>query len=101
MNIQNNRVIFIKGSGTIVFQTGEAVGDVVPHGEWGTLAYIDVPYGSVDYSKSFIKAVDLKTLQPVIENLPEPEPTEEQIRIKQLQEDILLLKTDSVVGGIL
>lgn len=97
----NNRIIYDTTTGRVVHQTGEAIGDVLPHSEWGALAYIDVPYGSVDYTKNFIKAVDLETLSPVIESFPVPEPSKEQLKINQLEEDILLLQTDAIEGGIL
>lgn len=101
MATMDNRLVYDTSTGRIICQTGEAIGDVLPHDEWGALAYIDVPYGSVDYTKSFIKAVDLETLSPVFEAYPVPEPTEEQLKINQLEEDILLLKTDANEGGIL
>lgn len=101
MTTMDNRLVYDTSTGRIICQTGEAIGDVLPHSEWGTLAYIDVPYGSVDYTKKFIKAIDLETLSPVIEAYPVPEPSEEQLKIKELEEDNLLLKTDAQVGGIL
>ncbi|UNT55834.1 hypothetical protein [Lysinibacillus capsici] len=97
----DNRVIYDVTTGNIIHQTGEASGNVVPHGVWGGLRYIDVPYGSLDYTKCYIKEINLDTLEPVIELFPEPEMTEDQQRIKQLEEDILLLQTDAQVGGVL
>ncbi|EON70313.1 hypothetical protein [Lysinibacillus sphaericus] len=97
----NNRVVFERQKGRIIYQTGEAQGDVIPHGDWGTIGYIDIPYGSIDHTKCFLKEINPETLEPVIELYPVPELTEEQIRIQKLEEDILLLQTDSQVGGIL
>ncbi|WP_312130147.1 hypothetical protein [Lysinibacillus capsici] len=101
MAVIHNRVVYEKLTGRIIYQTGESVGNVVPYGDWGELSYMDIPYGSVDYSKAFIKEISLDTLAPIIELYPEPELTTEQLRIKQLEEDILLLQTDAQVGGIL
>lgn len=55
---RDNRVIFDTVTGKIVFQTGEAEGDINPHEEWNVLEYIVVPYGSIDYSKSYIDHID-------------------------------------------
>lgn len=101
MATRDNRIIYDTVTGAVIHQTGEASGDVSPHDEWNTLSFIDIPYGSMDYSKGYISAIDLNTLEPVIENFPEPEPSEEQLKIKQLEEDILLLQTDANEGGIL
>lgn len=101
MAVMNNRVIYETETGRVIHQTGEAIGDVNPHNSWGKLDYLDVPYGSLDYTKCYIKEINLDTLEPVIELFPEPEMTEDQQRIKQLEEDILLLQTDAQVGGVL
>ncbi len=97
----NNRIVFETQTGRIIYQTGEATGDVIPHGDWGTIGYIDIPYGSIDHKKGFIKEINPDTLEPVLELYPAPELTEEQKRIQKLEEDFLLLQTDSQVGGIL
>ncbi|MGE6515603.1 hypothetical protein [Lysinibacillus sphaericus] len=97
----NNRIVFETQTGRIIYQTGEAQGDVIPHKDWGTIGYIDLPYGSIDHSKGYLKALNPETLEPIVELYPAPQPTEEQKHIKKLEEDILLLQTDSQVGGIL
>lgn len=95
---RDNRVIFDPVTGKIVFQTGEAEGDINPHEEWNALEYIDVPYGSIDYSKSYIDRIDEEGNPVIISyNISE---TEEQHRIREL-EDALLLQTDLENGGIL
>lgn len=99
--IQNNRIIYDTSNGKLIYQTGEASGDVPEHGEWGQLAFIEIPYGSIDYNKYFIKGINHETLEPILEAYPKSEPTEDQLRVKQLEEDILLLKTDSDTGGLL
>lgn len=101
VEIQNNRIIYDTSNGKLIYQTGEASGDVPEQGEWGQLAYIEVPYGSIDYKKYFIKGINPQTLEPILEAYPEPELTEEQVKIKELEENILLLQTDANEGGIL
>jgi len=44
----DNRVIYNSRTGTIIYQTGEAKGDIIPHETEVELAHIDIPYGSVD-----------------------------------------------------
>jgi len=41
----DNRVIYNKLTGTIIYQSGEGKGDVVPHEKEVELDYIDIPYG--------------------------------------------------------
>ncbi|MGE7114078.1 hypothetical protein [Lysinibacillus sp. NPDC047702] len=43
----DNRVIYNKVTGTVIYQTGEATGDVVPHDTEVELAYIDIPFGTI------------------------------------------------------
>jgi len=92
----DNRVIYNKLTGTIIHQTGEAKGDVIPHETEVELAYIDIPYGSVDYYKQL--AIKVEDGEVIFKDIPVEE-TEDQKRIKQLEEDIRLLKEES--GGIL
>ena len=88
----DNRIIYNKVTGTIIHQSGEATGDVVPHDKDVELAYIDVPYGSIDYSKQF--AVKVEDGEVIFNDIPVEE-TEEQKRIKELEEDIRLLKEEA------
>ncbi|MDM5230169.1 hypothetical protein [Lysinibacillus pakistanensis] len=95
----DNRIIYNKVTGTILHQSGEAKGDVVPHEEDVELAFIDVPYGSIDYSKSYIQRID-EDGNPVIKEY-DRELSPVEIENAKLKEDIILLQTDSEVGGIL
>ena len=92
----DNRIIYNKVTGNIIHQSGEAKGDVVPHDKDVELAYIDVPYGSIDYSKQF--AVKVEDGEVIFNDILVEE-TEEQKRIKELEEDIRLLKEET--GGII
>jgi len=92
----DNRVIYNSRTGTIIYQTGEAKGDIIPHETEVELAHIDIPYGSVDYSKKLV--VKVEDGEVIFEDIPVEE-TEEQKLIKQLEEDIRLLKLET--GGII
>lgn len=56
---------------------------------------------SYDPLKYFISSINPETKEPVLEAYPVHELTEDQMRIKQLEEDNLLLQTDANEGGIL
>ena len=60
---------------------------------------IDLPFGYADWSMNIISHVDVTTGTPVLMPKP-PRMTEEQRRIREL-EDALLLQADAEVGGIL
>ncbi|MEC1180364.1 hypothetical protein P9B03_17860 [Metasolibacillus meyeri] len=96
MNIGNR--IYYNHEGEILFQAGEIEnGELRPVDE--VVNYIDVDYGAVDYSTSQIISIDIETKQPVIQWFA-PETAEEK-RIRELEEDIELLKADAEIGGIL
>lgn len=64
-----------------------------------TLHCLDLPFGYADWETTYVSRVDVATGNPVL--LPKPNRmTAEQIRIRQL-EDALLLQADDEVGGIL
>ncbi|HEF0366397.1 TPA: hypothetical protein R9T33_003726, partial [Clostridioides difficile] len=48
-----NRIICDQ-TGKILLQTGEATGDILEHDEITELHFVDISYGSVDYTKSRI-----------------------------------------------
>ncbi|WP_342558769.1 hypothetical protein [Metasolibacillus sp. FSL K6-0083] len=98
MMSRGNRVIFNQ-DGKIIYETGEMFGHVLPHEEITRLYHVDLEYGTIDYSKYRIVAIDVETMEPIIEKLPVNE-TEDQKRIREL-EDILLLSIDAELGGIL
>lgn len=93
---RGNRVFYYE-SGEIILQTGESTGDLLPHSD-NEVRYIDLQYGSIDYSKFKIVGIDVETLQPILEAINNE--TEEQKRIREL-EDALLLSADAETGGIL
>ncbi|EOE7203669.1 hypothetical protein ACKTJW_002376 [Clostridioides difficile] len=93
-----NRIICDQ-TGKILLQTGEATGDVLEHDEITELHCIDVPYGSIDYMKNRIIGINIETKQPILEEIP-VYLTEEERRIQELENQILLNENEKV-GGIL
>ncbi|WP_405155623.1 hypothetical protein [Paenibacillus sp. FSL K6-0108] len=97
MNI-GTRIIYDQ-DGEIIYRAGEIQGDVLPRKEITELHYIDLEYGAIDYHTHRIVSIDPATKQPVLEELPIVE-TPEQQKIKELEEQILLLANENT-GGIL
>ncbi|MCC0784254.1 hypothetical protein IR152_14495 [Clostridioides sp. ES-S-0108-01] len=93
-----NRIIYNQ-TGEILLQTGEATGDVLEHDIITELFYIDVPYGSIDYNKNRIIGINMKTKQPILEEVP-IYLSEEEKRIQELENQILLNENEKV-GGLL
>ncbi|MFQ4258511.1 UNVERIFIED_CONTAM: hypothetical protein C4Z64_00940 [Clostridioides difficile] len=95
---RGNRIIYDQ-TGKILLQTGEATGDVLEHDTITELHCIDIPYGSIDYTKNRITGINIETKQPILEEIP-VYITEEEKRIKELENQILLNENEKV-GGIL
>ncbi|WP_343098523.1 hypothetical protein, partial [Clostridioides difficile] len=75
-----NRIICDQ-TGKILLQTGEATGDILEHDEITELHFVDIPYGSVDYTKSRIVGINIETKEPILEEMP-VYLTEEEKRIQ-------------------
>ena len=60
---------------------------------------IDIPYGSIDYTKNRIIGINIETKQPILEEIP-VFITEEEKRIQELENQILLNENEKV-GGLL
>ncbi|OCX64792.1 hypothetical protein BFM98_07060 [Lysinibacillus sp. AR18-8] len=104
MNFSRGNRVFFDSTGKILWQTGEIWESpiLVQHEEIeGEIRYVDLEVNSYDSLKHYIASINPQTKEPIFEYYPEPEPTEEQKQITQLQEDILLLQTDAKEGGIL
>ncbi|EGT4638671.1 hypothetical protein F1257_19700 [Clostridioides difficile] len=93
-----NRIIYDQ-TGKILLQTGEATGDVLEHDAIIELHCIDIEYGSIDYTKNRITGINIETKEPILEEIP-IFVTEEEKRIQEL-ENQLLLNENEKVGGIL
>jgi len=101
---RGNRVFYDTETGKVLWLTSEVWESTipVPHDEIkGDIQYIDFEVKSYDPMKSYIASINPETKEPIFELFPVPEPTEEQLKIKELEENILLLQTDAQVGGIL
>ncbi|HAT6800067.1 hypothetical protein LVT94_12190 [Clostridioides difficile] len=93
-----NRII-CNQEGKILLQTGEATGDLLEHDEITELHCIDVPYGSIDYTRNRIIGINIETKQPILEEIP-VYITDEEKRIQELENQILLNENEKV-GGLL
>ncbi|MER0279708.1 hypothetical protein ABRY18_05860 [Clostridioides difficile] len=95
---RGNRIIYDQ-TGKILLQTGEATGDVLEHDTITELHCIDIPYGSIDYTKNRITGINIETKQPILEEIP-IYLSEEEKRIQELENQILLNENEKV-GGLL
>ncbi|HBL6439962.1 TPA: hypothetical protein LR737_004056, partial [Clostridioides difficile] len=86
-------------TGKILLQTGEATGDILEHDTITELHYIDVEYGSIDYTRNRIIGINIETKEPILEEIP-VFISEEEKRIQELENQILL-NENKKVGGIL
>ncbi len=93
-----NRIIYDQ-DGQIIYQTGEMQGDVLPRKKITKLHFIDLEYGQIDLSRYRIIGIDIATKQPILEEIIR-EKTLEELRIEELENQLLLLE-DEKVGGIL
>ncbi|HBG0458430.1 TPA: hypothetical protein KPE24_000219 [Clostridioides difficile] len=93
-----NRIICDQ-TGKILLQTGEATGDILEHDEITELHFVDIPYGSVDYTKSRIVGINIETKEPILEEIPTFISDEEK-RIQELENQLLIAENEKV-GGIL
>lgn len=87
---RENRIIYDQ-SGKIWLQTGEATGDVLEHDRITELHYLDVEFGSIDYSKQYIESINPVTKEPVLKNI-EVVLTDEQKRLEALEKELNILK---------
>ncbi|HBF4490543.1 TPA: hypothetical protein KOO02_003283 [Clostridioides difficile] len=93
-----NRIICDQ-TGKILLQTGEATGDILEHDEITELHFVDIPYGSVDYTKSRIVGINIETKEPILEEIP-VFVSEEEKRIQELENQLLIAENEKV-GGLL
>ena len=84
-----NRIIFDE-KGNILLQMGEMEGDVEPRGQ---IDYIDLEYGSIDYTTHYIESINVVTKKPIIKEYPKQELTDEQMYIKDLEEKLAIMES--------
>ncbi|AXU76067.1 TPA: hypothetical protein KSL21_003636 [Clostridioides difficile] len=93
-----NRIIYDQ-TGKILFQTGEATGDILEHDTITELHYIDVGYGNIDYSKQYIESINPITKELILKDIP-IYLSEEEKRIQELENQLLIAENEKV-GGLL
>ena len=82
-----NRIIFDE-KGNILFQMGEMEGDVEPRGQ---IDYIDLEFGSIDYTTHYIESINVETKEPIVKEYPKQELTDEQLYIQELEAKLATL----------
>ncbi|MCC0638295.1 hypothetical protein [Clostridioides sp. ES-S-0001-02] len=87
---RGNRIIYNQ-DGKIIFQTGEATGDVSEHDTITELHYLDLEYRSIDYSKQYIESINPITKELNIKDI-EVVLTDEQKRLEVLEKELSMLK---------
>ena len=87
-----NRIIFDE-KGNILFQMGEMEGYVEPRSKIKKLDYIDLEFGSINYTTHYIESINVETKEPVIKEYPKTELTDEQMYIKELEEKLAIMES--------
>lgn len=87
-----NRIIFDE-KGNILLQMGEMEGHVSPRNEIEKLDYIDLEFGSIDYTTHYIESINVETKKPIIKEYPKAELTDEQMYIKELEEKLAIMES--------
>ncbi|WP_219721534.1 hypothetical protein [Clostridioides difficile] len=98
MNVPN-RIIYDQ-TGRTIFETGESCGDVLPHDKITELHYIDIEYGSIDYTRNKIVGINIETKEPVLEEIPAYISKAEKEK-QELENQLLLMTNKELGGGIL
>ncbi|MDM5232586.1 hypothetical protein [Lysinibacillus pakistanensis] len=91
-----NRVYYVEGVGTIIGTAGEIDDANSPRNPDDIIKFIDLEYGSIDYSKQMIIGVDPVSKEVILKDIEEPQAK----HIREL-EDALLLQADLVNGELL
>ncbi|HAT6263054.1 TPA: hypothetical protein JAJ09_004162, partial [Clostridioides difficile] len=87
-----NRIIYDQ-TGKILLQTGEATGDILEHDIITQLHCVDVPYGSIDYTRNRIIGINIETKEPILEEIPTFISDEEK-RIQELENQLLIAENE-------
>ena len=88
-----NRIIFDE-KGNILFQMGEMEGCVNPRNKIEKLDYIDLEYGSINYSTHYIESINVETKEPIIKEYPKQELTDEQLYIQELESKLAMVENE-------
>ena len=87
-----NRIIFDE-KGNILFQMGEMEGYVEHRSKIKKLDYIDLEFGSINYTTHYIESINVETKEPIIKEYPKQELTDEQMYIKELEEKLAIMES--------
>ncbi|PBH84470.1 hypothetical protein BGU59_09795 [Clostridioides difficile] len=98
--IEVGRRIFFDEDGEIVFYEGQAKGNVPKRKDIKKIEYIDLPYDYIDYEKYRIISINIETKQPILEEVT-IYMSEEEKRIQELENQLLLAVDKELGGGIL
>ncbi|MCP3286730.1 hypothetical protein NAU90_18580, partial [Clostridioides difficile] len=71
----------------------------IPYDKDMKVDWVEIKYNSIDYSKYRIIGINVETKEPVLEEI-KVELTEEEKRIQELENQILIAENEKV-GGIL
>ncbi|MDW0089090.1 hypothetical protein RHK27_03325 [Clostridioides difficile] len=93
------RRIFFDEDGEIIFYEGQSRGNVPKRKNIKKIEYIDLTYDYIDYEKYRIIGINIETKEPILEKIP-IFVTEEEKRIQELENQILLNENEKV-GGLL
>ena len=88
-----NRIIFDE-KGNILFQMGEMEGCVNPRNKIEKLDYIDLEFGSIDYSTHYIESINVETKEPIVKEYPKQELTDEQLYIQELESKLAMVENE-------
>ena len=88
-----NRIIFDE-KGNILFQLGEMEGYVEPRNKIEKLDYIDLEFGSIDYTTHYIESINVETKEPIIKEYPKAKLTDEQLYIQELEAKLAMVESE-------
>ncbi|MCZ8509739.1 hypothetical protein O9909_13460 [Clostridioides difficile] len=85
--------------GKVLFQGGEGKGDLIPYDKNMKVDWLEIKYNSIDYSRYRIVSINVETREPILEEI-KVELTEEEKRIQELENQLLIAENEKV-GGLL
>ncbi|HEK8842960.1 TPA: hypothetical protein STX52_000100 [Clostridioides difficile] len=91
--------IIFDQDGEIVKYIGEMQGDAIFRKPIEKLDFINIDYGTIDFNKYRLVGINIETKEPILEEIP-VFITEEEKRIQELENQILLNENEKV-GGLL
>lgn len=90
--------IYYNQDGKVLFQTGEMEGDVLPRVKNEVVSYVDLPYG--DTSLQNVIAFHIEDGKIVVDKRLEAQLSEEERRIRELEDQLIMSENNNIEGGI-